>query len=76
MLILCPQLNARLDTLILAPSMGDTSPFIGGVSPVIKMGGVQLGLAFVLRGKTVHFLHLSVHFASMIDNTAFNRKYF
>jgi hypothetical protein len=31
-------------------------------------GGVELGLAFVLRGGNMHFLHSSVHFASMIDN--------
>ena len=41
-----------------------------------KNGWVQLGLAFILRGKTVHFLHLSVHFASMIDSIVLKVKYF
>jgi hypothetical protein len=47
----------------------------GGVTSN-KNWGVQLGLAFVLRGKAVHFLHLSVHFASMIDNIVLKVKYF
>ena len=33
-----------------------------------KNGGVQFGLAFVLRGGNTPFLRTSVHFASMIDN--------
>jgi hypothetical protein len=34
-----------------------------------KNGGVQFGLAFVLRGGNTPFLQTSVHFASMIlDN--------
>jgi hypothetical protein len=41
-----------------------------------KNGGVQLGLDFVLRGKTVHFLHFSVHFARMIDDIVFKIQYF
>ncbi len=56
--------------------MGDTSPCTGGVSLVIKMGGVQLGLTFVLRGGYVHFLHFSVHVTSMIANIVLKVKYF
>ena len=40
------------------------------------MGGVQLGLAFVFRGKSVHVLNSSVHFASMVDNLVFKVQYF
>jgi hypothetical protein len=39
MLILSPHFNARLDTLMLALSMGDTSPCMGCVPLAIKMGG-------------------------------------
>jgi hypothetical protein len=41
-----------------------------------KNEGVQLGLAFVFRGENVHFLHSSVHFASMIDKIVLRVKYF
>jgi hypothetical protein len=41
-----------------------------------KNGGVQLGLAFVLRGGNVHFMHFSLHFARMIDNIVLKVKYF
>jgi hypothetical protein len=41
-----------------------------------KNGGVQLGLAVVLRGENVQFLHFSVYFASMIDNIVLKVKYF
>jgi hypothetical protein len=75
MLILSPHLYARLDSLMLALSTGDASPCTGGVTSN-KNGGLQLGLAFVLRRKNVYFLHLSVHFASMIDNIVRKVKYF
>jgi hypothetical protein len=39
-------------------------------------GGLQLGLAFVLRGGNVIFLHFSLHFANMIDNIVLKVKYF
>jgi hypothetical protein len=59
MLLLSPHLNARLDTLILAPSMGDTSSCTGGVSLVIKLGGGgAVSLTFVLRWGYVHFCNL------------------
>ncbi len=41
-----------------------------------KNGGVQLGLAFVLRGKNTPVLHTSVHFASMIGNLVLKVEYF
>jgi hypothetical protein len=41
-----------------------------------KNGGVQLGLAFVFRGKNGHFMHYSVHFTSMIDDIVLKVKYF
>ncbi len=41
-----------------------------------KNGGVQLGLAFVLRSKNTPFLHTSVHFASMIGNLVLKVEYF
>jgi hypothetical protein len=41
-----------------------------------KNGGVQLGLAFVLRGKNTPFLRTSVHFASMIVNLLLKVEYF
>ncbi len=47
----------------------------GGVTSN-KNGGVQLGLAFVFRWKNVHFMHFSVHFASMVDNIVLKVKYF
>jgi hypothetical protein len=57
--------------------MGDTSPCMGGGGVTgDKNGGVRLGLAFVLRGKTVHVLKSSVHFASMVDNLVFKVQYF
>jgi hypothetical protein len=76
MLILSPYFNARLHTLMLALSRGDTSPCTGCVSPVIKIGGVQLGLAFIFRGGNVHVLNLSLHFASMVDNLVTKIQYF
>jgi hypothetical protein len=33
-------------------------------------------MAFILRGGNVHFLHFSVHFASMIDIIVLKVKYF
>ena len=41
-----------------------------------KNGGVQLGLAFVFRGKNTPFLRTSVHFASMIGNLVLKVEYF
>ena len=41
-----------------------------------KNGGVQLGLAFVFRGKNTPFLRTSVHFASMIGNLVIKVDYF
>jgi hypothetical protein len=76
MLILSPYFNGRLNTLMLAMTTGDTSPCTGGVSPVIKMWGVQLGLAFVLREKNTHNLISSVHIASMVDNLVLKEQYF
>ena len=40
------------------------------------MGGVQFGLAFVLRGGNTPFLRTSVHFASMINNLVVKIEYF
>jgi hypothetical protein len=66
MLILSPNFNARLDSLMLTLSTGDTSPCMGGGVTGNKNGGVQLGLAFIFRGGNVHFMHFSVHFASIV----------
>ncbi len=33
-------------------------------------------MSFVFRGENVHFLHFSVHFASMIDKIVLKVKYF
>jgi hypothetical protein len=41
-----------------------------------KNGGVQLGMAFVLRGKNTAFFSTSVHFAGMIDNLVLKVQYF
>ena len=48
----------------------------GGVSPATTMGWVQLGLAIVLGGEIMQFLHSNVHFASMIGNLVFKVKSF
>ncbi len=47
----------------------------GGVSSN-KHGGVQFGLAFVLRGGNAPFLQTSVYFASMIDYLVLKIEYF
>jgi hypothetical protein len=75
-LILSPYFNARLGTLMLSLSTADTSPCTGGVSSVIKLGGVQLGLVFVFKGGNVHVLNSSVHFARMVDNLVLKVQYF
>ncbi len=41
-----------------------------------KNGGVQFGLAFVLRGGNTSFLQTSVDFASVIDNGVLKIEYF
>ena len=41
-----------------------------------KNGGVQFGLAFVLRGGNTPFLQTSVDFASVIDNVVLKIEYF
>jgi hypothetical protein len=47
----------------------------GGVSGN-KNGGMQSGLAFVLRGGNTPFLRTSVHFASMIEYAVLKIEYF
>ena len=46
----------------------------GGVSGN-KNGGMQSGLAFVLRGGNTPFLRTSVHFASMIEYAVLKIEY-
>jgi hypothetical protein len=75
MLILSPHFNSRLDTLLIALSTADASPCIGGAVSSNKNGGVQLGLAFILREGNLHFMHFSVYFASMINNIVLKVKY-
>ena len=41
-----------------------------------KNGGVQFGLAFVLRGGDTPFVRTSVYFASMTDNVELKIEYF
>jgi hypothetical protein len=41
-----------------------------------KNGGVQFGLAFILRGGNTPFLRTSVHVAIMIDNVVLMIEYF
>ena len=63
-----PLFNARTNAKLLTPSRADTSQCTGEVSAAVKKGGMQVGLAFILRGQNMHFLCTSVRYLGSLSS--------